>query len=228
MKARFKAASPIIAPSVLSADFSILGNQVKQVVAAGCSWIHLDIMDNHFVPNLTFGAPVVKSLRKVSKKAFFDAHLMVENPSSLVPAFQNAGAQLVTIHQEACPTDLRQCLQQIKDLGMQAGVSIKPATPVAEIEDYLPMVDLVLVMTVEPGFGGQSLIGSCLNKISTLKRLRENQKLAFKIQADGGVNEETAAIVAAAGADVLVAGSAVFNGKPVKENVAALMKCLQG
>lgn len=216
-----------IAPSILSADFSRLGTQVREAVRAGCHWIHLDVMDNHFVPNLTFGAPVVKALRKVSKKAYFDAHLMTEHPWTLIDAFADAGVQNLTIHQEACPDNLRDVLDQIHNAGMKAGVSVKPDTPLETIVEVLPMIDLALVMTVEPGFGGQALIPSCLSKIRELARLREQHEYKYVIQADGGVNLSTIDLVVAAGAEILVAGSAVYNEKPVAENVAELMKSLK-
>ncbi|MGI8905074.1 MAG: ribulose-phosphate 3-epimerase [Candidatus Sumerlaeaceae bacterium] len=216
----------ILAPSLLSADFSKLGAELKAVLRAGCSWIHLDIMDNHFVPNLTFGPPVVASLRKVSKKAYFDAHLMVEEPQNLIEPFARAGVQNLTVHAEACGDRLGQIIEDVKALNMHIGVSIKPGTSINVLEDVLGQIDLVLVMTVEPGFGGQPLIPNCLNKIRTLRKLRDKNRLKLHIQADGGINEETAQLVAAAGSDVLVAGSAVFKNGEVAENVARLQRVL--
>jgi ribulose-phosphate 3-epimerase len=183
-------------------------------------------MDNHFVPNLTFGPPVVASLRKVSPKAYFDAHLMVEHPETLIEPFAEAGVQNLTVHVEACGDHLPQLLRDIRALGVRAGVSIKPKTPVSAIEHVLEEADLVLVMTVEPGFGGQALIPSCLSKIRNLNRTREKRGLKYLIQADGGINLETAHIVAAAGTDVLVAGSAVFKGGAIADNVSALQKSI--
>lgn len=214
----------VIAPSVLSSDFSKLGQEIKACVRAGCPWIHLDVMDNHFVPNLTFGAPVVKSLRKVSKKAYFDAHLMVEKPETMIEDFARAGVQNLTVHAEACEGNLAIVLKQIGSLGMKAGVSIKPNTPVDAIKDVLGEVDLVLIMTVEPGFGGQALLPKCLNKIREINKLREKNSYGYRIQADGGINQSTVNVVVAAGAEVLVAGSAVFNDAPLEENVATLLK----
>ncbi len=216
----------VIAPSILSADFSKLGTQMREVIRAGCTWIHLDIMDNHFVPNLTFGPPVVKALRKVSRKAFFDAHLMVEAPETLIEPFAAAGVENLTVHHEACPDNFSQVLLEIRSHGMQCGVSIKPETPLEAIRPFMAELDLLLVMTVEPGFGGQELIPKCLNKIRDARRLRERHNFKFKIQADGGINEKTASLVVASGAEVLVAGSAVFNDKPVSENVLMLMKSM--
>lgn len=214
----------VIAPSVLSADFSRLGQEVKSCVRAGCPWIHLDVMDNHFVPNLTFGAPVVKKLRKASAKAYFDAHLMTEKPETLMDAFAEAGVQNLTVHSEACGDNLLQVLRSIRELGMKAGVSIKPKTSVDAIKDVLGEVDLVLIMTVEPGFGGQALLPKCLNKIREIKKLREKHGYTYRIQADGGINLSTVNLVVASGAEILVAGSAVFNEKPLADNVAAMLK----
>lgn len=217
----------IIAPSLLSADFSQLATEVRKVERANCSWIHLDIMDNHFVPNLTFGPPLVKSLRKVSKKLFFDTHLMVDNPASLIEDFAAAGAQNITVHEESCPDDLPRLLKAIKQLKMRAGVSIKPDTPPARIEEVLGLVDLVLIMTVEPGFGGQALIPACLNKLQHFKRLRDAKKHRYLIEVDGGINTETAELAVAAGADILVAGSAVFKDGRVSQNVTALRNAIR-
>ncbi len=217
----------VIAPSVLSADFSRLALDVKAVMKAGCNWIHLDVMDNHFVPNLTFGAPVVASLRKAVPRAFFDAHLMVEEPGSLLEAFAQAGVQHLTFHYEACEDRAESMISDIKALGMTAGISIKPKTPLNTIEPFLKKVELVLVMTVEPGFGGQALIPSCVSKIRSLNKLRQRNGLGFTIQADGGVNLATANLVAAAGADVLVAGSAVFDNGAIASNISALNSAIQ-
>lgn len=184
-------------------------------------------MDNHFVPNLTFGPPVVKALRKVSKKLFFDAHLMVDDPLSLLDDFAGAGVQNMTIHEETCREGLEPALKAIKGAKMRAGVCIKPNTPVSAITDVLPLVDLVLVMTVEPGFGGQQLIPSCLNKIHALKRARERGKHRFCIEADGGINVKTTGLVVAAGAEILVAGSAVFSGSSVSENINAMREAIR-
>lgn len=218
----------IIAPSVLSADFSKLASQVRETVRGGCPWIHLDVMDNHFVPNLTFGAPVVKSLRPMVKKAYFDAHLMVSDPASMIDAFAEAGVQLLTVHQEACGSSLDIVLKQIRKVGMDCGVSIKPNTPLSTIENVLDIVDLVLIMTVEPGFGGQALLPHCVNKIRDLNEIRAKNKYKFLIQADGGINLETAKLVAAAGTNVLVAGSAVYNTKAsIAENIEQIKASLK-
>lgn len=214
--------SVLIVPSLLSADFSQLATELRRVERAGCTWIHLDIMDNHFVPNLTFGPPVVATLRKVTSKLFFDTHLMVTDPGSLIEPFAQAGAQLLTVHAEAARRQLPDLLKSIRAHGMKAGVSIKPATPVSAIEEILPQTDLVLVMTVEPGFGGQTLMPACLNKIRTLKKLRSAKRGRFLIEVDGGINLSTIELAVAAGAELLVAGSAIFSGGSVRRNVAAL------
>jgi len=216
-----------IAPSVLSADFSKLGSQIKESVRSGCPWIHLDIMDNHFVPNLTFGPPVVKSLRQVSKKAYFDAHLMTDAPESLIEAFAHAGVDSLTIHEEACRGDLKTIVKQIHSFDMKAGVAIKPNTPLDTVISVLENIDLLLIMTVEPGFGGQALLPGCLNKLREAKQLRDKRKLSFVLQADGGVNADSIGLVVAAGAEVLVAGSALFNNAPLADNVAKLLKSLR-
>ena len=215
---------PIIAPSVLSADFSQLGKEVKACVKAGCPWIHLDVMDNHFVPNLTFGAPIVAKLRPASKKAYFDAHLMVEKPWTLIDDFAKAGVQNLTFHVEACGDETGSVIKEIHKLGMKAGISVKPDTPLDAIKPYLADVELVLIMTVEPGFGGQALLPKCLNKLREVKKLREKSGYHYQIQADGGINAKTANLVVAAGAEILVAGSAVFNDKPLEENILDLTK----
>ncbi len=219
---------PVIAPSLLSADFSALGSEIRKVVREGCHWIHLDVMDNHFVPNLTFGPPVIKCLRKVSRKAFFDAHLMVDDPESLVAVCAQAGVQLLTFHYEAVPDQVDALIERIRSHGMQVGISIRPPTPVSRIERFLRNVDLVLIMTVEPGFGGQAMIPSCLNKVRTLRRLRERLKARFLVQVDGGVNAETIGLAVAAGAEILVAGTAVFSNGLIKENLAKLRAAILG
>ena len=198
----------LIAPSILAADFARLGEEVDAVVAAGADWIHLDVMDGHFVPNISFGAPVIKALRARTNLPF-DCHLMIAPADPYLSAFAEAGSDIITVHAEAC-THLDRALQAIRQLGKKAGVSLNPATPVSAIEHVLDRLDLVLVMSVNPGFGGQSFIPSAVDKVARIKALIGRRPI--RIEVDGGVTAATAPDVVAAGADVLVAGSAIFNG----------------
>ena len=212
------ASSVKIAPSILSADFAKLGEEVKAIDEAGCDYIHVDVMDGHFVPNITIGPDVVKALRPHSKKTF-DVHLMISPVDSYLEAFADAGSDIITVHVEAGP-HLDRSLQVIRGLGKKAGVSLNPSTPAEAVSHVLDKVDLVLVMTVNPGFGGQSFIESQVDKIKTLHDMIGDRPI--ELEVDGGINPKTAAQVAAAGADVLVAGSAVFSGDDYKAAIEAL------
>jgi ribulose-phosphate 3-epimerase len=209
----------LIVPSILAADFARLADEIQKVERGGASMIHIDIMDGHFVPNLTMGPPLVASIRKVTK-AQFDVHLMIEDPDLYVADFVAAGANHISVHQEAC-VHLHRTLHLIRSLGAGAGVVLNPATPISTLEDVLDMVDHVLMMSVNPGFGGQEFIPRSLDKIRRLRRWREERRLMFAIEIDGGVSRENVAEIVQAGCDWLVAGSSVFHsadpGATVKE-----------
>lgn len=198
----------IIAPSILSADFSKLGEEVKAVERAGADWIHVDVMDGHFVPNITLGPPIVKAVHEVTTLPL-DVHLMISNPERYIEDFAQAGASIISVHAEAC-THLNRTLAQIQETGAQAGVVLNPATPISAIDWVLEYVDLVLIMSVNPGFGGQQFIPNSLSRISALRRILDDRELSALIEVDGGVNNQTISDVAKAGADAFVAGSAIF------------------
>lgn len=198
-----------VAPSILAADFSCLGRQVREAVKAGADYIHVDVMDGHFVPNISIGIPVVLSLRKITSIPL-DVHLMIEKPELYIAEFARAGADIITVHVEAC-NHLDGTVNAIKKLGLKAGVSLNPATPLSAIDEILPLVDLVLVMTVNPGFGGQAFIAGMVDKIARLRRMLDDRKSRAELEVDGGITAVTAPLAAGAGADVLVAGSAIFN-----------------
>jgi ribulose-phosphate 3-epimerase len=211
-----------IAPSILSADYARLADAVHEAEAGGADWIHVDCMDGHFVPNLTIGAPVVKALKKETKLPL-DVHLMIEKPEQLVPAFVDAGADYLTVHVEAT-RHLHRTIQQIRELGAKPGVSLNPATPLSSLDEILPYVDLVLIMSVNPGFGGQQFIPTSTNKVAALRKCIDEAGLwGIELEVDGGMSTHTAPEIVEAGATVLVAGAAVFNATgTVAENISAL------
>jgi len=210
-----------LAPSILSADFARLGEQVAEATKAGADYIHVDVMDGHFVPPITIGAPVVAAIRQWTDLPL-DVHLMIESPENQINQFAEAGADIITVHIEACP-DIQQLVQAIKGLGVKAGVSLNPGTPLSAITEILPSLDLVLVMTVNPGYGGQPFIEATLDKIAQLRAELDKKGLAAELEVDGGINAQVAPKVVKAGARVLVAGAAVFaSGRTVKESLAEL------
>ncbi len=214
-----------IAPSILSADFSRLGEQIAAAEAAGVDWIHVDVMDGHFVPNLTIGPLIVRAIRPLTDLPL-DVHLMIEQPERYIPAFVEAGADHIVVHVETCP-HLHRTIQQIHNLGAKAGVTLNPATPLSALEEILPYVEQVLVMSVNPGFGGQSYIPGSTQKIARLRRMLTAIRSTADIAVDGGINPQTIRAAAEAGASVLVAGSAIFNTRAtIAENVASLRAAL--
>jgi len=210
----------LIAPSILSADFSKLDEEIKSVEKAGAEWIHIDVMDGHFVPNITIGPIVVAKIRKISD-IFFDVHLMIENPDKYVEQFAKAGADLITIHAEVC-SDIKSSIKKIKELGCKAGISINPETSLDKIERIIGDVDLVLIMSVHPGFGGQSFIKDVLPKIKKTRNIINKLNKKIYLEVDGGINKENAKIVKEHGADVLVAGNFIFTSGNYKEAIQSL------
>ena len=211
-----------LAPSILSADFARLAEDVRLAVEGGATLMHVDVMDGHFVPNITIGPPVVASLRKATEVPL-DVHLMIENPDQYIPAFVDAGADWISVHQEAC-IHLHRTLELIRSRSVHAGVVLNPATPVETIGEVLDMVDYVLIMSVNPGFGGQKFIRNSLTKIMKLAKLRTERRLDFKIEVDGGVSLDTIGDIVRSGAEVLVAGNAVYGKGDPRENVQKLLK----
>ncbi len=216
---------PVLAPSILAADFTNLESEVKAALKGGANWIHCDIMDGHFVPNISFGPNVVKQVSKIAPDAFIDSHLMIENPDQYIDLFVDAGSEMISVHFETC-SHLHRTIQHIKSHGIMAGVAINPATSLYNIEPILADVDMVVLMSVNPGFGGQSFIESSYSRLQELVDLRETGEHGFLIQVDGGVNLKNISKVAEAGADILVAGSAVFSAKDVSARISELQEKL--
>lgn len=209
-----------IAPSLLAADFSRLQQQIAEAEQAGADWIHLDVMDGHFVPNITFGPPLVGSVRRCTKLPL-DVHLMITDPDKYIESFRSAGADIITVHQESC-VHLYRTIQGIKESGSKAGVALNPATPVDTLKNIIEELDLVLIMTVEPGFGGQKFIEGTLNKIQETKKLIELSKREILLEVDGGIDQESSRKVIRAGANVLVAGTSVFKSESMKNAISSL------
>ena len=211
-----------ISPSILSADFSILGDEIKSLEKAGADLIHIDVMDGHFVPNITMGPPIIKQIRKCTKLPF-DVHLMISPVEKYIKAFADAGSDIITIHPEATD-NLKRAVGTIKSLGKKAGVSLNPKTPISALMDVINDIDLILIMSVNPGFAGQSFMGEVLPKVTELRKMINDKKLKIDIEIDGGINFETAPLAVKAGANILVSGTTIFSGS-LKDNIQKLRNC---
>ncbi len=211
-----------ISPSILSADFSILGDEIKNLEKAGADLIHIDVMDGHFVPNITMGPPIIKQIRKCTKLPF-DVHLMISPVEKYIKAFADAGSDIITLHPEATD-NLKRAVQTVKSFGKKAGVSLNPKTPISALMDVINDIDLILIMSVNPGFAGQSFMGEVLPKVTELRKMINDKKLKIDIEIDGGINFETAALAVKAGANILVSGTTIFSGS-LKDNIQKLRNC---
>jgi len=211
-----------ISPSILSADFSILGDEIKSLEQAGADLIHIDVMDGHFVPNITMGPPIIKMVRKCTKLPF-DVHLMISPVEKYIKAFADAGSDIITIHPEATD-NLKRAVSSIKSLGKKAGVSLNPKTPISALMDVINDIDLILIMSVNPGFAGQSFMSEVLSKVTELRKMINDKKLKIDIEIDGGINFETAPLAVKAGANILVSGTTIFSGS-LKDNIQKLRNC---
>jgi ribulose-phosphate 3-epimerase len=212
---------PVLAPSILAADFSRLGEELQTCADSGINWFHCDIMDGHFVPNISYGPAIVDTVRRVVPDAFLDVHLMIENPDNFVEEFADAGSDLISVHYEACP-HLHRTIQNIRQLGCMTGVVINPATSVELLRPILPDVDLALIMSVNPGFGGQAFIESSYDKVKQLVKIRNEEQLNFLIEIDGGVGLKNIGKLAQSGVDILVAGSSVFKAEDIPQRISKL------
>lgn len=211
-----------ISPSILSADFSILGDEIKNLEKAGADLIHVDVMDGHFVPNITMGPPIIKAIRKCTKLPF-DVHLMISPVEKYIKAFADAGSDIITLHPEATD-NLKRAVQTVKSFGKKAGVSLNPKTPISALMDVINDIDLILIMSVNPGFAGQSFMNEVLPKVSELRKMINDKKLKIDIEIDGGINFETAPLAVKAGANILVSGTTIFSGS-LKDNIQKLRNC---
>ena len=211
-----------ISPSILSADFSILGDEIKNLEKAGADLIHIDVMDGHFVPNITMGPPIIKQIRKCTKLPF-DVHLMISPVEKYIKAFADAGSDIITLHPEATD-NLKRTVQTVKSFGKKAGVSLNPKTPISALMDVINDIDLILIMSVNPGFAGQSFMSEVLPKVTELRKMINDKKLKIDIEIDGGINFETAALAVKAGANILVSGTTIFSGS-LKDNIQKLRNC---